>query len=347
MKQRDLSLDFIRIFACLLVIICHAPLPSREAHSSLLTFIGFATACCIGLFFMISGALLLPAKAAQIPPPLPLSQFFKRRLRKVLIPTLVWTLFYIAFYAIKNHAAVIDVAVNVLSIPFSVQGSGILWFIYALVGLYLLVPVLSPWLQQAGEKEERFYLILWAVSLCYPMLSQYLYVDNGTGGTLYYFTGYVGYFVLGHYLNHYGNRLRLRTCVALFVGTFFVPLILKATHWSGDYSAVNQKLTIFVAVQCPFWWKVLHIAASRLRLGEKMKGKVVQMANLTFGVYLAHPLFLYIFKNNDFIVNLSSPLLQIVIVVICVLFCSLVVSWLFSISPLGNVMVGYKQKKAT
>ena len=275
---------------------------------------------------------------------MPLSQFFKRRLCKVLIPTFVWTLFYIAFYAAKRQTAVLDIVESVLSIPFSVQGSGILWFIYALVGLYLLVPVLSPWLQRASEKEERFYLILWAVSLCYPMLSQYLHVVNDTGGTLYYFTGYVGYFVLGHYLNHYGNRLRLRICVALFVGTFFVPLILKATHWSGDYGAVCQKLTIFVAVQCLFWWKVLHIAASRLRLCEKMKSKVVQMANLTMGIYLAHPLFLYIFKNNNFIANLSSPLLQIVIVVVSVLICSLVVSWIFSISPIGKALVGYRKK---
>ncbi len=65
MKQRDLSLDLIRILACLMVVTTHSPLPSTESHSVLLASISLVTTPCNALFFMVSGALLLPS-----PPPI-------------------------------------------------------------------------------------------------------------------------------------------------------------------------------------------------------------------------------------------------------------------------------------
>lgn len=36
-----------------------------------------------------------------------------------------------------------------------------LWYIYMLIGLYLLVPIISPWIEKAGKKEMTFFLTLW------------------------------------------------------------------------------------------------------------------------------------------------------------------------------------------
>ncbi len=60
MKQRDLSLDLIRILACLMVVTTHAPFPAATTHSALLSGISLVTVSCNALFFMVSGALLLP-----------------------------------------------------------------------------------------------------------------------------------------------------------------------------------------------------------------------------------------------------------------------------------------------
>lgn len=35
-----------------------------------------------------------------------------------------------------------------------------LWYIYMLIGLYLYLPILSAWLQQASEKSLRLFLLL-------------------------------------------------------------------------------------------------------------------------------------------------------------------------------------------
>ncbi len=57
--QRNVSFDFLRVLACLMVVVMHAQ-PSTSKTSSLwLSISSYATSPCIGLFFMISGALRL------------------------------------------------------------------------------------------------------------------------------------------------------------------------------------------------------------------------------------------------------------------------------------------------
>lgn len=61
MKKRNLHLDIVRILACIMVILMHSPIPSsNNANGLLLSSLSYFTAPCIGLFFMVSGALLLP-----------------------------------------------------------------------------------------------------------------------------------------------------------------------------------------------------------------------------------------------------------------------------------------------
>lgn len=91
MKQRNLSLDIIRIFACLLVITCHAPMARQDAHSFVHAATSLFSSPCNMLFFLVSGALLLPAPGTDLK--LSTRDFLRKRLNKVLLPTLVWTVF--------------------------------------------------------------------------------------------------------------------------------------------------------------------------------------------------------------------------------------------------------------
>lgn len=206
-KKRNYQLDLIRVIACLMVVIMHSPLPTDKSNAIILNTLSYATAPCIGLFFMVSGALLLPVKEET-------GTFLKRRLGKILGPTLVWSLIYIGY----NHYQGTDHSwwKEILSLPFSAQGHGVMWFMYTLTGLYLIAPVLSKWLQACSKRELEFYLLLWVVTLCYPLLRLFLSIQTGETGILYYCTGYVGYFLLGHYLNKYPRLFHGVFCSRLF-----------------------------------------------------------------------------------------------------------------------------------
>lgn len=75
--KRNLNISILRILACLMVIFMHAPLPSEQANGLFLSTLSYVTAPCIGLFFMVSGYLLLP---------------IQKRLGKVIGPTLFWSI---------------------------------------------------------------------------------------------------------------------------------------------------------------------------------------------------------------------------------------------------------------
>ena len=162
-KQRILYLDVIRIIACCMIVLVHSPHPQAGNPNYVVVLISFMTAAGIGLFFMVSGALLLPVE-------MPTMEFLRKRIGKVVFPTLFWSFFYLAVQYLWGEKTMSEIGRAIVSIPFSVQGHGVLWFMYTLVSLYLLAPVISPFLVRSSEKEIRFYLILWGVALCYPWL---------------------------------------------------------------------------------------------------------------------------------------------------------------------------------
>ena len=61
-KQRILYLDVIRIIACCMIVLMHSPHPQAGNPNYVVVLISFMTAAGIGLFFMVSGALLLPVE---------------------------------------------------------------------------------------------------------------------------------------------------------------------------------------------------------------------------------------------------------------------------------------------
>ena len=139
MNRRDTSLDIIRILACFMVVLMHSPIPSANASGPFLSALSYFTAPCIGLFFMVSGALLLPVRTDYI-------TFIRKRFSKILVPTLLWSLIYIGLRLYGSESE-IDVIQSLASLPFSPQGEGVLWFMYTLSGLYLLAPILSAWVE--------------------------------------------------------------------------------------------------------------------------------------------------------------------------------------------------------
>ncbi len=345
MKQRNISLDIIRIFACLMVIACHSPMACQDPHSLAHAAVSLFTSPCNVLFFMVSGALLLPAPNNQ--KVIPIRIFLKKRLSKVLVPTLVWTVFYIVVHCIERSDPASEILRSVLSIPFSPQGSGVLWFMYALIGLYLLTPILSAWLQRASEKEERFYLMLWCVTLFYPLVEGYLKIVHTEAGILYSFSGYVGYYVLGHYLLHYGQKIRLWHAALLELFALATPLATRLLHLPIGSGLFTDCFSVFVLAQGVFWWTALRSLTARLPRLQRWQNGLARLSGLTFGIYLMHIFFMRsILWHVPFIAALPA-VQQIVVTIILTFAISLAVAWLISLTPVGNHVIGYKQKNSS
>ena len=326
-KERIAYLDVIRILACVMVIIMHSPMPDCGTPGFVLTGISFVTAPCIGLYFMVSGALLLPAS-------LSMKDFYKRRLSKVVFPTLIWTFIYLLVKILNGSITAAQLPYMVLSIPFSAQGNGILWFMYVLIGLYLITPIISPWLEKASKKEIELVLGLWGISLLYPILSRVITVNDSNTGILYYFSGYVGYYLLGYYLNHYKPRVGIITSFLMILLPIIACGYSIRLNQDLDFYRYFWYLSIFVVSMACGWFCLL----SKINVRG---GRLLALASsLSFGIYLSHILVMrsFIWKLCGYLSFWGS--MQILLTVIMTFVLSFFLSFFLSMLSYGKYIVG-------
>lgn len=220
------EMDVLRVLACFLVVWqhvteCYYILPGFEnvsySDKAIVSWINSLTPIEVPLFVMISGYLLLPMKTGA-------SEFFRRRVVRVLLPFFVWCVIYALYYVVQRGDSWHDVVMNILHIPVNFGTEiGHMWFIYMITGLYILTPVISPWLNQCSKRQLQCYLLLWGFTNCLPYIHLAFPAVLGEcfwnpSPMLYYFTGFAGYYVLGFYIKRYGALSFRNSFIVILIG---------------------------------------------------------------------------------------------------------------------------------
>ena len=143
-KDRDFSLDFIRFFAVLAVVMIHISaefVVSYPSHS-LEFFVGniFDALSRIGvpLFVMISGSLMLKEEKQ-----ISLKQIFFKYILNIVIVLVAWSALYAVIWGI--------IIPYLYQSPISIQdifkrfiyGHYHMWYLYMIIGLYSVTPHLT------------------------------------------------------------------------------------------------------------------------------------------------------------------------------------------------------------
>lgn len=337
-KNRIYFLDVIRSIACSMIILMHSPSPEAGNSGIILVPLSFLTASGIGLFFMVSGALLLPIDLSKN-----VFKFLKHRMKKIVFPTLFWSLIYITIKYFQKEITLLQVGESLLSIPFSAQGHGIFWFMYTLIGLYLLAPIISSFIIRSTQKELLFYLIVWAITLCYPWLKLLLKIDDSTTGSLYYFTGYSGYFILGYYLHRFHRNIPYLVSIIFIIFPFTCMMTYKALECKGSILDLFWYLSIFVVIMCIGWFGLVQKISIKL---EKYSKILTEFSNCSFGIYLMHIIIMRrILWKSDFIIYEFGGIGQIIITWFLTLIICFTCTYIISKLPYSQYIIGYKHKK--
>ena len=203
-KQGDnfLPVDLIRTVAIVLVILLHAstePYANVELMSPQGVQIWWASniydsiaRVCIPLFVMLAGALLLqPSKADE-----PIRVFYKKRWARIGLPVIFWGILYFAWsFLVDGKTFSVDSVIQgVLTGPYYQ-----FWFLYLLIGLYILTPILRVFMKHASNRILKYALFVWFIGTAImPLLT--LLGSYYLNANFFVFTGWIGYFVLGAYL---------------------------------------------------------------------------------------------------------------------------------------------------
>ena len=335
-KNRLLLLDLLRIIACFLIVLMHSPMPTVAENSFFVTAISFFTEPAIGLFFIVSGALLLPVKSSSF-------SFLTKRFIRIGVPLIIWTIFFI-FLKIYNSESEINILSSIFSFPFSNQGHGVFWFLYTILGLYLLSPIISSWLKNASKRELEFYLLIWGITLCYTILESFITTNESTTGILYYFSGYAGYYILGYYLKNYSGNLLLAISSFFSLAGVGVIIYLKYFNILFDFYRLFWYLSIFIASWSVVYWYVA-IYIFRIIAHHHLYTWLPRISNLTFGVYLIHIFIMreWLWKTN-FILSIPNYYLQTLTISLISFFLSLAIVFIISKIPYLKLLVGFRLK---
>ncbi len=342
-KKRIPYIDCIRVFACFLVVSIHCNYsPSNSSghiYSQILNVIGSPSS---ELFLTISGALLIPLKTS-------VNVFFKKRFYKLLPPLITWSLIGIIFITATKQKSTDQIWMMFCSIPFKNSIIPVFWFMYTIIGLYLLAPVISPFIDKYGYKGVRFLLYLWMLTITFPTLDLFFPEifpsENDPKNMLSSFYGYAGYMILGYYLKAYPFSFTKKEhgWIIPFFALIIIIIIIGAVGYyvpeNRDYVLGNLSLVNMLYVVSLF-----TLIQSIFQKDNYITRTASKITKYTFGVYLIHVFVIYyvylIFEKDSYAVILQLPLTALLSFAL-----SLFIVWgLSKIKCLSWTVQGFKEK---
>lgn len=237
--KREIWLDWMRVTACFFVMLTHCCEPFylggegslilTESDAIWVSILNVLPRASVALFIFASSYLQFPLHYDT-------RQFFRRRAARIIIPFFIWTCVYAFMWGepVQNFK---DLLLN-----FN-YAAGHLWYVYMLGGLYLLMPLLSPWAEKVGKRELQFYLAIWLFTTLIPLIRGWIggaapviYGPSGipnaakfplwgeaswnSYGLFYYFSGFVGYMLLGLYFRKFVGELSWKKTLAIALPVF-------------------------------------------------------------------------------------------------------------------------------
>lgn len=350
-KNYNFSIDFIRGIAIIFVVILHIlsleQFQSNQLEWWLKAIVESVAKSGVPLFIMISGYLLLAtSKITKI------SDFYKKRLARIGIPILFWTLFYYVAYNLYFGQNI-----NLTKFLYDIFYLNIfyhLYFLYIILGLYLL----TPFFINVYSKTKRIYklliiAVLFTSSLLYMFIHYYTSYRYNYWTILTVFIPFIPYYLVGDYLR--SCVLTYKRFMLLLILYFLIlcSTLLVKFNISSNIKLENQEMYLsylldalsinVFTISIITFLLLLYIGKSKLLILSKFYKKFFKnISNLSFGIYLIHPFILSIVDKYPIykIVKAEIPIIAIITNFIIVFFSSAILTYIISKIPYIRMTIG-------
>lgn len=324
-QTRILYLDILRIFSIFAVIILHISVsfsikmdPNNMSYWWAGNILNSMTRWCVPVLIIISGKLMLDNDKEEMIVP-----FLIKRVTKVIIPLVVWSFIYILM---ENDFNIQWKSISILSFLKKLYLGDVyihLWYLYMVVGLYLITPIIKTYTKNANRNNLMYF-----ITICFVVNGIIKFSEKFTGYNLAFdldfFYWSIGYFVLGFILGTV-NISKLQAKMIYFAGFLGLLATILGTyiltkHNNGDlvdhlysYYAPN---VIFTSIAVFLMGR--RIDWSSLIKDNKTIKKIIGSLNKTsFGIYLIHFLVLEILSLGYFGITINlykfNPLIGIIL----------------------------------
>lgn len=290
MKKNYISI--LNVLACIGVVILHTFETGYTSDANFVfeVLIRAIAYCAVPVFFMITGATLIDYRERY-----DTKTFFKKRLLKVIIPLIIWSIIYFIINFFKGKFSINDLSFKfVFEYFFLVKTNPIFWFFVVIIGIYLAIPVISLIPQETRRKAFLYIIIITFVfnqflpDLLYHLNLNYNY-DLKFPLT---YSGWISFIFIGYYIDKYEivKKHRVIIYVLGIIGflTMVVPTIFISYHKNESCSWFDE----YYDVPC-----VLYSASVFLFFKSKINNnqivtKIMPFFNFvaptTLGIYVLH-----------------------------------------------------------
>lgn len=324
-ENRIVYPDLLRIIATCAVIILHVcgrwwdVIPINTMQWQIINAFDASVRWAVPVFVMISGMFFLnPEKEVT-------SEKIIKHIKRIIIALIVWGLFYQLFFnvlskMILHHEAFsIEMVLNCLKSFLFGPPWYHLWFLYMIIGLYILIPVYRVFTKNANEKQFRYAIIIFFIfGLGLPFIKKVL-LQFDSAYNIYFeiseLINYSGYFIAGYYLSKYS--FTKKTQIVLYLSGFLSLLItiIISAYLTKKNQEVNSLLfgnllpttmleafSIFILIK-----EILN----KKELSGKTTSVIINVSSCTFGIYLIHDFIRTIIEKIGITATFINPIIAI------------------------------------
>ena len=297
-KKRILSYDVIRIVAAMAVVLVHVVAPfinqTKIGSADFVTGNVYGAVSRIGvqMFVMLSGALILREERVYT-----FSTMWKS-IRNLLFLLFCWSAFYAVIHPLSlgNKITLYSVWERLIT------GHYHLWYLFMLIGLHLITPILRTFVKKENSKYVGYYILLAAIFTYTVPLLKFFYTEFGGNkewvlsysrkfqiGVL---GNYIAYYLLGWYLTtvELSSKIRKMIYAAGVVGCAIT--IAGCIYYSKGtvraHSVFAHNFTINVMCMSAAVFVFLYYYFKEHTMGTVVTSAVTKLSSLTFGVYVVH-----------------------------------------------------------
>lgn len=329
-QNRVIYLDALKVIAIFGVLVIHCTSTAFLTYEplSLQYFFTIIPSCLsrisVPIFVMCSGVVFLNTEKN-----ISARSIWLKYIARILLVLMLFSVFYeiVTILEFYSYTGVFDLSVIKTSInnlaAFNTYFH--LYYLYIIVLLYALVPVLRAFVSHSDRKSDFYFLcFLFVTANFLPTLRMYYPFNKFFGGmTLHYSLnfayGMLSYYFLGYYLNKYElsrvcKRLVLLAGTAGFVVIFSGTLLdtLKTGLLNEDYINTTNMYIYFMAAS------VFIIVKDRSGSAtcNRFKKCIITVSQSTFTIYLVHQFYNIVLARLGLSITTFSPFVSFPLIVV-------------------------------
>ena len=297
-------------------------------------FYGSITRWCVPAFVMLSGSFALEKYNGN------LKNFFAKTFKRISLPFIFWSIVYLLFYNGSELLGNKKTTHQKLEFVFReiISGTAVhLWFVYMILSMYVLFPLLSKFVKYCSRQEMIYFLILWFLCLIItPLLANY-----ETDFDSSYFSGFIGYLLMGNFLFKEEIKPTIWLIFLLFIASFIFTFIgtyfLSQSKQEMDESLLASLTPNIALLSFSVYLLFKNI---QVKLNRGFRKIIAGISEHSYGIFLVHILVLTLFNQINFTYTIITPIISVPLLSITCLVISFAVVYLLKKIPFLKVLIG-------